>query len=365
MSRFDFIGRRKIWFTFSAFLMILAIGTLAFKGLNFSLEFTGGTSISWQFEEETGVEEIRDELARFDLGGSSSIIQPVGPPEDHEFLIRTRTLSVDNEDNEQNRVIKGIETALGGERLGVQTVGPAWGAQVTRAAAVALVLSIAAILLFISFRFEYKMALSAVTALLHDVIIAVGIYALVGREVSPATIAAFLTIMGYSLYDTIVVFHRIKENVRKVGKQTYAQLANLSVNQVIVRSINTSITTLLPVMALLFFGGETLKDFAFALMVGLAPATYSSIFIASPILAWWKEREPRYANLKRRAIVLEEQGEDESGYRYKRAKAGTSEGKEGSGDSDAESLPGPPPKRTVKLGDRAQPKRHKRPKRKK
>ncbi len=164
----------------------------------------------------------------------------------------------------------------------------------------ALAISIAAILLYVSVRFEYKMSLTAVVALIHDILITLGIYALAGYELTPNTIAALLTILGYSLYDTIVVFHRIKENAQHLQKQTFIQMANRSINEVIVRSMNTTITSLIPVLIMLFFGGETLRDFALALTIGLLVGAYSSIGVAAPLYAIWKETEPKYAALRKK-----------------------------------------------------------------
>ncbi len=182
----------------------------------------------------------------------------------------------------------------------VSTIGPGWGRNVTRAALLALVVSTAAILLYISLRYEYKMSLTAVATLVHDVLLVLGIYALVGREVTPNTIAALLTIMGYSLYDTIVVFHRIKENSKAITRKTFTAMANESLNQVIMRSINTSITSILPPLMLLLFGGEMLGSFAFALVVGIFIGAYSSIAVATPLYTLWKEREPKFQALAKK-----------------------------------------------------------------
>ncbi|HET6497965.1 MAG TPA: protein translocase subunit SecF, partial [Coriobacteriia bacterium] len=190
----------------------------------------------------------------------------------------------------------GLPTA-GGD---VSTVGPGWGANITRAALLALAISVAAILLYVAVRYEYKMSITAVITLVHDVFIVLGIYALVGREVTPNTIAALLTIMGYSLYDTIVVFHRIRENAQGLTRGTFTGMANHSLNQVLVRSLNTSITSLMPPLMLLFFGGETLVDFAFALVIGIALGAYSSIGVATPLYAAWKEREPKFQALAKK-----------------------------------------------------------------
>jgi SecD/SecF fusion protein len=212
-------------------------------------------------------------------------------------LIKSKNLSKETQKN----VLGVFESNFGIKEVRyIQSVGPGWGVHVTRAAITALILSLGSLLIYISIRFEYKMAVSAIIALFHDILITIGIYALVGKEVTPNTIAALLTILGYSLYDTIVVFHRILENSTRIGKRTYSVMVNDSINQVLVRSLNTTFTTLLPVIALLSFGGETLKDFAFALFVGVASGAYSSIFTASPILAVWKEKEPKYKSLRKR-----------------------------------------------------------------
>jgi preprotein translocase subunit SecF len=183
-------------------------------------------------------------------------------------------------------------------------VGSEWGREVSRKAAISLLVFLAVILIYITFRFEFKMAVPAIVALVHDTVITVGIYALTGRQVTPATAIAFLTILGYSLYDTIVVFDRIAENANlmdRSGRRTYREMVNDSINQTLMRSIGTTVTTLLPIFTILIFGGETLKDFAFALFIGVFLGAYSSIFIASPMLAFWKETEPKYAGIKAKA----------------------------------------------------------------
>src|SRR5205807_2700449 len=184
-----------------------------------------------------------------------------------------------------------------------QDVGPTWGSQISSKAVKGLIIFLVLVTLYIAFRFEWKMALAAQTALLHDLIITAGIYALVGRTVSPATVIAILTILGYSLYDTVVIFDKVKENTESqamLSRETYSGVVNLSMNQVFMRSVNTSLVVLLPILMLLLFGGSTLKDFAFALFVGVASGTYSSIFVASPILAVLKEREPKYRQIRLR-----------------------------------------------------------------
>lgn len=287
--KIDFIGRTKIWFAISGFLIIVGLLSLAIRGINFGIEFEGGTLIDLKFKQEVSVSDLRQELHQFGLG--TSVIQPSGK---NEILIRSKSLGKE----EQKNVIEAIGEKWDIADKTVHNVGPGWGAYITRAALIALAVSLLVLLVYISVRFEFKMAVSAIVAVVHDVIITVGIYALVGREVTPNTVAALLSILGYSLYDTIVVFHRILENTPRIGKRTYATMVNDSINQVLVRSINTTLTTLFPVLVLLLIGGETLKDFAFALTVGLITGAYSSPFVASPLLSLWKEAEPRYRNLK-------------------------------------------------------------------
>lgn len=178
------------------------------------------------------------------------------------------------------------------------TIGPDWGASVIQSSLIAFLVSIVLIIIYIAIRFDYKMGITAIVALLHDLVLVMGIYALVGREVNPNTIAALLTILGYSLYDTVVVFHRINDNMQGDDiKCTFMTMANHSINQVLVRTINTTLTSLIPVLAMLFFGGETLKDFAFAMAIGLICGSYSSVAVATPLYAMWKTREPRNAKL--------------------------------------------------------------------
>ncbi|MCK4777607.1 MAG: protein translocase subunit SecF [Actinomycetia bacterium] len=290
--KFDFIGKKAIWFTISFVIIVIGILSIAFKGINLGIEFKGGTVFDIKFNQEVKVGEIRDLLKEFKL--EKSIIQSL---EDDELLIRTKALTKES----QSSIVEKMEKEFGiKEVIYIQNVSAAWGEQITRAALLALILALTLILIFISLRFEFKMAVNAILAIFHDILITVGIYALVGREVTPATVGALLSILGYSLYDTIVVFHRIAENSKKIGKRTYSMMVNDSINQVFMRSVNTSLTSLLPVISLLLIGGETLKDFAFALFIGLISGAYSSVFFASPILAIWKETEPRYSSLKRK-----------------------------------------------------------------
>ncbi len=284
--KLNIIGRTKVWFVLSGIVILISLAAVLIIGIKPGIDFKGGTLLDIEFEKTTTVSDVRDVLREYDL--ADSVIQH---SEGNEFLVRSKKI----EQKTQDAILENFKKNFGIKEIrDIQDVGPGWGAQVTRGAVLALVASLITILIYISLRFEYKMAFSAVAALFHDIIIAIGLYALFGREITPNMIAGLLTIFGYSLYDTIVVFHRIRENTRYLGKKRYSDMVNDSVNQVKMRSINTSLTSLLPVICLLVFGGETLKDFALILTIGLTAGTYSSIFVASPLLALWKEREPRY-----------------------------------------------------------------------
>jgi len=289
----DFMGMRKYFFIFSSIMLAIALGALVLRGLTFGIEFQGGTVMEFRTDESVTTADVRDALT--DVGVGEATIQPL---DEEGYLVRTSESDVEVANEHFHQVVETL--GLTDQEPTVTTIGPNWGSNITKRAILAFILSLGAIILWMSVRFEYKMSLTAVTALIHDVTITLGIYALVGREVTPNTIAALLTILGYSLYDTIVVFHRVKENSQRLVKKTFMEMANESVNQVFARSINTSLTSLFPVVCLLAFGGETLKDFAFALVIGILAGTYSSIGVASPIYAAWKEREPKYQALKKK-----------------------------------------------------------------
>jgi SecD/SecF fusion protein len=273
--------------------VVIAIGSLAVRGLSFGIEFQGGTVIT--ISEAPGIAEDEVRSAFADAGASGVQVQLT---EGDGYIVRITESDADVANQIYRDVFEtlGLSTDVGD----VATIGPGWGRNITRAALLALSMSVAAILLYISVRYEYKMSLVAVFTLVHDVLIVLGIYALVGREVTPNTIAALLTIMGYSLYDTIVVFHRIRENSKGLTRSTFTFMANHSVNQVIVRSINTSVTSVIPPLMLLLFGGETLADFAFALVIGIMLGAYSSIGVATPLYTAWKESEPKFKALAKK-----------------------------------------------------------------
>lgn len=288
----DFMGHRRLMLGFSVVLLTISIGALLFVGLNLGIEFEGGTvvDIANVAASET---QMRD--AFVSAGVNEPSIQSV---QGGGYIIRF----AESDPNVANAAYTKVLTALDvpADSATITTIGPGWGKLVTNRALIAAGLAIAAMVLYISVRFDYKMSICAVATLAHDGTIVLGIYALSGLEVTPNTIAALLTIMGFSLYDTIVVFHRIKENTASLSKDTFMHMANVSINQVLVRSINTSIASLIPALTLLIFGGPTLQDFALALTIGTAVGAYSSIGVSAPLYATWKETEPRYRALKKK-----------------------------------------------------------------
>lgn len=298
MSKFniDFMGNRKIMFAISLVLVAISIGALVVRGLTFGIEFQGGTAIS--ISDSGDVTEAQLIGAFKKSGVTEPRVQTTESGGKNGFIVRTDVTVPKEAAADAAQVAK--EVGLPAGEFQVTTIGPGWGKNITNRALIALAVSILFILLYVSIRFEYKMSVTAVVALAHDILITLGIYALLGTEVTPNTIAALLTILGYSLYDTIVMFHRIKENTQHLQKQTFMQMANESINEVLVRSLNTTVSSLIPVIIMLFFGGETLRDFALALTIGLTVGAYSSIGVAAPLFAIWKETEPKYAALKKK-----------------------------------------------------------------
>jgi SecD/SecF fusion protein len=290
------MGKRNIFFVISAALVVLSVAVLLIKGLSFGIEFQGGTKMTIVGKEGVTTEDVRDALRAADVPDvENATIQST---QEGTFIVRTAETDTGAAQDDFAIVIE--ELGLPEQSPNITTIGPSWGKNVTDAAVVALAVSIFAILLYVSVRFEYKMSVMAVLALLHDTIIVLGIYSLAGRDVTPNTIAALLTILGYSLYDTIVVFHRIRENATGLAKKSFMEMTNDSINQVLMRWVNTGLIQVIPVLSLLFFGGETLRDFAFAMAIGLISGAYSSIGLASPLYAVWKEREPRFQALKKK-----------------------------------------------------------------
>lgn len=290
----NFLGHRRVFLIIAAVLVCASLAVVGIKGLNFGIEFVGGTSVSFHNTGATTTDQMRDAFNK--AGEPNAVIQTTNSEGSPGFLVRTTTTSSQDATSQADQVASAL--GISTDSFEVTTIGPDWGASVIQSSIIAFLVSIVLIIIYIAIRFEYKMGITAIVALLHDLILVTGIYALVGREVNPNTIAALLTILGYSLYDTVVVFHRINDNMKSSEvKCTFMTMANHSINQVLIRTINTTLTSLIPVLAMLFFGGETLKDFAFAMSIGLICGSYSSIAVAAPLYAMWKTREPRNAKL--------------------------------------------------------------------
>jgi preprotein translocase subunit SecF len=276
----DFVGRWRLWFAISGVLIAVGVAAILLGNLNFGIDFEGGTKFTVSNpERELGEGEIRDVLPDFVAG--DAVIQTIG----NGYEIRTPVLDA----GERAQVSEALSGALGGE-VSQTSVSPTFGGQIRDQALQAVAAALLIIVAFISVRFEFAFALAAMVALLHDILITVGFYAIVGREVSLVTVVAVLTVLGYSLYDTIIIFDRVRENSPRVGynRRRFDETVNTSIRQVVRRSIYTSLCTVIPITALLIFGETTLGDFAFALLVGIVAGTYSSIFIASPVLSLYK-----------------------------------------------------------------------------
>jgi len=330
-SEFDFLGRSKLWFALSGALLLVSVLSMFFrpaetpcrqlptKGLNCGIEFNGGLSISAPVPDDGPLGETDD----LDLPGAlSDSLADVGA-EDAQIQVSTaegtRNVQVQTREatspEQRAEIVGGVSDATGAspEDTTSESISASFGGEITSKALRALLVFLVVIVVFMSWRFEWKMAVGALAALFHDMVITAGIYALVGFEVTPSTVVALLTILGYSLYDTVVVFDKLEEQTSlfaTTGRMTYRDAANRALNQVFMRSLNTSLTTLLPVSALLFIGAgllgaSTLEDLALALLIGILAGTYSSIFFATPILAILKERESRYRNVREK--VLREQ----------------------------------------------------------
>ena len=299
-TSFNFVGRAWLWIAISGVVILLGIVSLLTQGLNYGIDFKGGTS--WEvIAPGVSVAEARESLQSVGLGSAKIQIQGAD-------IVRVQADSGSPE--EQAAVTNQLAELANVDpgQVSLNDVGPSWGKDVTKKARTALIVFFVLITAYISIQFEWKMAVAALAAVVHDILITVGVYSVSRFEVTPGTVVAFLTILGYSLYDTIVVFDKVRENARGIaasGRMTYSDTVNLSMNQVMMRSLNTSLVAVLPVLSILVIGagvmGATvLKDFGLALLVGLLTGAYSSIFIASPLLAMLKEREPRYVNVRQR-----------------------------------------------------------------
>jgi preprotein translocase subunit SecF len=302
-TRVDIVGRRRLWFTISIIAVVIGLVSLVTRGLNLGIDFEGG--VVWEVPAgDASVADARDVMADHDLGEAT--ITTLESDEGVELRIETEPL-----DTETSDAITSDLSELTGSTIddvNLNEVGPSWGEEISEKALRALLVFLVLVTIYIALRFELKMAIPTLAALVHDILVTVGVYSLTQFEVTPATVIAMLTILGYSIYDGIVVFDKVDENTRLVsstGGLSYGGMVNLSLNQALMRSLNTSITALIPVASLLVIGSwvmgaTTLQEFALALLIGLFSGAYSSIFIASPLLALLKEREPRYRDIKRR-----------------------------------------------------------------
>lgn len=284
-THIDFMGYRKIAIAGSMILIMIGIISLIIKGGPiYGIDFTGGTSLQLRFEQAVNIGAIRSILSSIGLGNS----EIKGFATGNEILIRVQ--QQESLEDVSDKVISAITNQLSNnkfELLSKETVGPRIGSELRRDAINAIIISLVLILIYISYRFEFKFAIGAVAALFHDVLITLGAFSLLNLEISLSVIAAFLTIVGYSLNDTIVVFDRIRENLKVMRREEYINIFNFSINQTLSRTILTSFTTLIVVIVLFLFGGEVIHNFSFALLIGIVIGTYSSIFVASPIVVDW------------------------------------------------------------------------------
>jgi preprotein translocase subunit SecF len=306
-TTFDFVGRTRTWLAISLVLVLVSLGSLLTRGLNLGIDFDGGAvfEVECNAGQTLSVSEARDAISP--LGQNQAKVQTLESEGNNTCLrVQTETLEPEQSDEVRGALANAAQVEV--TRVSAQAVGPSWGDEITRKSVRALVLFLLVITLYITLRFEFLMALPTLVALLHDIIVTVGVYSLFRIEVTPATVVAVLTILGYSIYDGIVVFDKVDENAKMVTVQhrmTYSQMVNLSLNQTLMRSLNTSITALIPIISLLvvgslILGATTLQEFAIALFIGLASGAYSSIFLASPLLAVFKEREPKMREIRRK-----------------------------------------------------------------
>ncbi|HET9079445.1 MAG TPA: protein translocase subunit SecF [Trebonia sp.] len=298
----NFVRRQRTWYAISGIILLISVIALLTRGLNFSQEFTGGSSFTFPANSSTSQNAIARAVSGAG-GGSASVQSTYSPLTHNQWVVQTATLS--------SAATQKVAAALGNQfhilqsNIQVQITGATWGSDITSKALEALIIFLVVIVIYLSAAFEWRMAVAAFVALMHDIVITIGVYALTGFTVSPTSVIGLLTILGYSLYDTVVVFDKVRENTAGLlttQKSTYSDAANLALNQTLVRSINTSLTALIPVASILFvgaglLGAGTLKDLSLVLFVGMLSGTYSSIFIAAPVLADLKERDPRYRDL--------------------------------------------------------------------
>ncbi|MFF0448721.1 protein translocase subunit SecF [Streptomyces sp. NPDC004609] len=310
---YDFVAKRKFWYAVSILITITAIVGLAVRGLNMGIEFKGGAVFT---TPKTSVSVVDAKEYAEEASGHDAIVQKLG---NGTLRIQVSDLDTAAATKVQGELAKDMDMAA--NRIDAELVGPSWGEQIANKAWTGLAVFMILVVIYLAIAFEWRMALAALIALIHDLTITVGVYALVGFEVTPGTVIGLLTILGYSLYDTVVVFDGLKEGAKDITKQTrytYSEIANRSLNGTLVRSINTTVVALLPVAGLLFIGGGflgagMLNDISLSLFVGLAAGAYSSIFIATPLVADFKERDPQMKALRKRVLAKRARGEHQDG----------------------------------------------------
>ncbi len=303
----DFVGRQRLWYAISGFILVISLVGLFTRGLNFTVDFKGGSVFKFPVGN-TSIVQVQHAVAS-SPAGSNAIVQEVGSGSSANWQVQTGKLPFSQQEAVQATLSRDLGVAQ--NKININFVGASWGSDITHKAIEALIAFLIVIVIYLSIAFEWRMAIAALIALAHDIVITIGVYALTGFEVSPATVIGLLTILGYSLYDTVVVFDKVRENTAGLlssTRSTYSQAANLALNQTLVRSINTSVIALLPVAAILFIGGAVLgagelNDLALVLFVGMLSGTYSSIFIATPVLADLKEHQPAYQALAKRVAL--------------------------------------------------------------
>jgi preprotein translocase subunit SecF len=308
-TKFDFVGRRRWWYAISTLIIVAGIASFAVKGFNWGIDFKGGTS--WEVPAH-GATVSTVQNAAINAGVPGATVEVLGRGSSATVQVQAdlNKLSASQQVATKNAVTQALARIghIPATQVTISDVGPTWGSQISQKAVLAVLVFFVVVVIYISFRFEWKMAIAALIAVIHDLLVTAGVYSLTGFQVTPDTVIALLTILGYSLYDTVVVFDRVRENSRALtstGRMTYEDVVNLSMNQTLARSINTSLVAILPVLAVLVIGAQilgatTLQYFGLALVIGLTSGAYSSIFIASPVLSSLKEREPRYINIRRK-----------------------------------------------------------------
>jgi preprotein translocase subunit SecF len=331
---YDFIGRRRTWYAISGAFVLISLVSLLVRGFNLGIDFEGGGVFEFKPNAATSVTEVKDTVKDAGVPGEP-IVEKIGGGVG-TYRVKTESLS----SNEVSAVAKQLSDKYGvkPDDINPTSVSATWGKQITNKALLGLGVFLILVIAYISARFEPRMAAAAIIALLHDIVITAGIYSIVGFEVTPSTVIAFLTILGYSLYDTVVVFDKVRENTIGLAggsRMDYSSAANLSVNQTLMRSINTSLTSLLPVGSLLFvgvflLGAGSLKDLSLSLFVGIATGAYSSIFVATPLLADLKEREPQFKALKARVAAKQAQAGTGAGRLATATAGGSGTGRGGS-----------------------------------